>query len=165
MNEIEDEYGQLQCELTRIRIEKEKIDLKRGGQITENIINRTKNIITDYFVEKGYFLVDVNIIQKNDTTYQNTVILYINIDKTLKYAEEAGELATQTDFAKGKAESLRIIGIYYWIKLDYPKALEYYQKSLKISIEIGDKSTEICSYKELGSLYLKQKKTKDLKLE
>jgi len=59
----------------------EKIDLKRGGQITENIINRTKNIITDYFIEKGYFLVDVNIIQKNDTTYQNTVILYINIDK------------------------------------------------------------------------------------
>jgi len=28
MNELEDEYGQLQCELTRIRIEKEKIDLK-----------------------------------------------------------------------------------------------------------------------------------------
>ena len=28
MNEIEDEYGQLQCELTRIRIEKEKIDIK-----------------------------------------------------------------------------------------------------------------------------------------
>ncbi len=28
MNELEDEYGRLQCELTKIRIEKEKIDLK-----------------------------------------------------------------------------------------------------------------------------------------
>ena len=28
MNELEDEYGQLQCELTRIRIKKEKTDLK-----------------------------------------------------------------------------------------------------------------------------------------
>ena len=28
MNELEDEYGRLQCELTRIRIEKEKIDLE-----------------------------------------------------------------------------------------------------------------------------------------
>ncbi len=28
MNELEDEYGELQCELTRIRIEKEKTDLK-----------------------------------------------------------------------------------------------------------------------------------------
>lgn len=28
MNELEDEYGELQCELTKIRIKKEKIDLK-----------------------------------------------------------------------------------------------------------------------------------------
>ncbi|MEN8119582.1 MAG: outer membrane protein assembly factor BamA [Bacteroidota bacterium] len=62
----------------------EKINLKRGGQVTENIINRTKNIISDYFIEKGYFNVDINIIQKNDTTYQNTVILYVNIDKKEK---------------------------------------------------------------------------------
>jgi len=62
----------------------EKIDLKRGGQVTENIINRAKNIIRDYYVEKGYFNVDINIIQKNDTTYQNTVILYVNIDKKEK---------------------------------------------------------------------------------
>jgi hypothetical protein len=35
MNEIEDEYGQLQCELTRIRIEKEKIDIKTAMCIFE----------------------------------------------------------------------------------------------------------------------------------
>ena len=28
MNELEDEYGRLQCELTRVRIEKEKVDLE-----------------------------------------------------------------------------------------------------------------------------------------
>lgn len=59
----------------------EKINLKRGGQVTENIINRTRNIISNYFIEKGYYNVDINITQKNDTTYQNTVILYVNINK------------------------------------------------------------------------------------
>ena len=69
---------------SQIKELEEKIDLKRGGQITENIINKTRNIITDYFVLKGFYNVDINIIQKNDTTYQNTVILYVKIDKKEK---------------------------------------------------------------------------------
>lgn len=66
---------------TQIKDLEEKINLKRGGQVTENIINRTKNIISNYFIDKGYYNVDINAVQKNDTTYQNTVILYIDIDK------------------------------------------------------------------------------------
>ena len=69
---------------TQIKDLEEKIDLKRGGQVTENIINRTKNIIRNYFVDKGFYNVAIKVIQKNDTTYQNTVVLYINVDKKEK---------------------------------------------------------------------------------
>ncbi len=47
MNELEDEYGKLQCELTRIRIEKEKIDLKTAEcifRINEQTLKSAKCI-------------------------------------------------------------------------------------------------------------------------
>ncbi len=81
---------------------KEKIDLKRGGQITENIINKTRNIITEYFVNKGFYNVDINIIQKNDTSYQNTVVLYINIDKKEKVKITEIEFIGNTVFEDDK---------------------------------------------------------------
>ena len=77
----------------------------------------------------------------------------INIDKTLQYAEEAGKLADKLSYAKGKAESLRLIGIYNLMKSDYPQALEYLQKSLKISEELGDKSGTSKSYNYIGIIY------------
>ena len=90
----------------------------------------------------------VNLL--NETAYK---LYSINIDKTLKYAEEAGELADKLSFAKGKAESLRIIGIIYKNRGDYAKALEYYQKSLKISEELGDKRGISSCYNIIGEIY------------
>ncbi len=69
---------------TRVKDLEEKLDLKRGGQVTENVINRSKNIIRNYFIEKGFYNVDIDVVQKNDTNYQNTVILIFNIDKKEK---------------------------------------------------------------------------------
>ena len=63
----------------------------------------------------------------------------VNNDKALRYTEEARGLANKLGFAKGKAESLRLMGIYYNLKSDYPKAMEYYQKSLNIREDIEDK--------------------------
>ncbi|MFC2104397.1 tetratricopeptide repeat protein, partial [Bacteroidota bacterium] len=106
-----------------------------------------------------------NLLQKherNDTTRVNLLnetaykLYSINIDKTLRYAKEAGELADKIGFVKGKAESLRIIGIYYRMKADYPKSLEYYQKSLKISEELGDKKGISKCYQSIGIIYKEQ---------
>ncbi|MCF6241775.1 MAG: BamA/TamA family outer membrane protein, partial [Bacteroidales bacterium] len=69
---------------TRVKDLEEKLDLKRGGQVTENVINRSKNIIRKYFVEKGFYNVAIDVIQKNDTNYQNTVVLIFNVDKKEK---------------------------------------------------------------------------------
>jgi outer membrane protein insertion porin family len=63
---------------------KEKIDLKRGSQVTENVINKTKNIIRNHYYNKGFYNTEVTITTKDDTTYQNTVILFINVDRKQK---------------------------------------------------------------------------------
>lgn len=59
----------------------EKIPLTAGGQVTENNLNNTKNIIRDYYAEKGFYKTTVDIFQKDDTTLQNIVILEINVEK------------------------------------------------------------------------------------
>ncbi len=59
----------------------EKVDLKRGSQVTQNILNNTKNIIQKHFVEKGFLDTEVNITQQYDSVYMNTVNLIVEVDK------------------------------------------------------------------------------------
>ncbi|NOQ28040.1 MAG: tetratricopeptide repeat protein [Bacteroidales bacterium] len=86
----------------------------------------------------------------NEVAYK---IIGINIDKTLQYANEAKELSETLNFKKGKAESLRLIGIFYIIKADYPKALEYYHRSLIINKEIGYKLGIANALNNIGLIY------------
>jgi len=90
----------------------------------------------------------VNLLNKTAYNFNS-----INNNKLLKYAEEAGELADSLSFVKGKAESLRLIGLYYWAVADYSKAIEYYQKSLDLFKEIKDKSGIANCYFNMGTFY------------
>jgi len=60
---------------------KEKLELKRGSQITDNLLNNTSNIIKNYFLDKGFYNADVEITYKEDSVFQNTVNLKVKIDK------------------------------------------------------------------------------------
>ena len=70
--------GVSKSEADKIR---EKINLERDRVITDNVLSTTKNKVKDYFVEKGYLDVDVNIRELKDTTYLNREILDIVVDK------------------------------------------------------------------------------------
>lgn len=59
----------------------EKIKLKPGNQVTENVLNNTVTIIKKHFVDKGFFRCNVDIVQKADTSPGNKVILDLTIDK------------------------------------------------------------------------------------
>jgi len=57
MNELENEYGRLQCELTRTRIEKEKIDIKTAEcifRINEQTLQTAKCIYETQHKELEY---------------------------------------------------------------------------------------------------------------
>jgi len=62
----------------------DKINLPIGSQITSYILNNTKKIIRDHYVEKGFLNTTVEFVQKDDPDQPNNVILYVNIDKKEK---------------------------------------------------------------------------------
>lgn len=62
---------------------KDLVSLKRGKYITPNLLNVTRYKILNYFKEKGYYFVDVNVQRKPDTL-AGYEILDVNIDKGYK---------------------------------------------------------------------------------
>ncbi len=59
----------------------EKINMPVGSQLTSHQIEKTRRIITDFFVEKGYLNTTVEFIQKDDPDQPNNVLLTVDVDK------------------------------------------------------------------------------------
>jgi outer membrane protein insertion porin family len=62
----------------------EKVLLLKGSQITDNQVNNAERTIKNIFLAKGFLNTDVNIVQRDDTTQNNSVILDIYVDKKEK---------------------------------------------------------------------------------
>lgn len=60
---------------------REDIKLIRGRVITPNLINNTKKTVRNYFVDKGYFNAEVDIIEEPDSSLKNSTVLTIVIRK------------------------------------------------------------------------------------
>ena len=58
-----------------------KINLSRGDIATEHLITKTTRIIEDFFYDKGYLNVDIDIEQKPDTVRENYIDMVINVNK------------------------------------------------------------------------------------
>jgi len=61
-----------------------RLGLKKGFQVTPNLVDRAKIVIQKYFDGKGFKNVDVDIIQKDDLSNEGEVIVDIVIDKNEK---------------------------------------------------------------------------------
>jgi outer membrane protein insertion porin family len=61
-----------------------KINMPVGSQLTSYLLNNTKKIITDHFIEKGFLNITVDFIQKDDPSQPNNIILTVNVDKKEK---------------------------------------------------------------------------------
>jgi outer membrane protein insertion porin family len=58
---------------------KEKLKLVRGTQVTKNKIQRAVNTIQNFYIDKGYLDVQVEVVQKNDTALNNHVIVGLTL--------------------------------------------------------------------------------------
>ncbi len=61
-----------------------KLGLRKGNQVTPNLLDRAKIYIQKYFDGKGFKNVDIDIVQKDDVSKDGEVIIDINIDKNEK---------------------------------------------------------------------------------
>lgn len=60
---------------------RDEIKLVRGSQVTDDILNVTEKRVKKYYLDKGFYNTQVNIVQQEDTLMPNTVILTINVNK------------------------------------------------------------------------------------
>ncbi|MBK7856594.1 MAG: tetratricopeptide repeat protein [Bacteroidetes bacterium] len=63
----------------------------------------------------------------------------IDPDKGIVFGQKALELSTKINWEKGVASSYNRIGLCYWAKSDFPKALEFQFKALKLNEDIDFK--------------------------
>lgn len=61
-----------------------KLGLVKGNQVTPNLLDRAKLLIKRHFDDKGFKNADIVIVQRDDPTNGNQVIVDINIDKKEK---------------------------------------------------------------------------------
>ncbi|WMJ72567.1 outer membrane protein assembly factor BamA [Cytophagaceae bacterium ABcell3] len=60
---------------------KEKMGLRTGAIVTDAMIKNSRRKVRNFYVEKGYFNADVNIVQKKDSLLPNNVVLTVNVDR------------------------------------------------------------------------------------
>ena len=60
---------------------KERLKLMKGTQVTNFQIASIKRVAEGYFKEKGYYNVDVNVLQRDDPSEDNSVILDVNMNR------------------------------------------------------------------------------------
>ena len=61
-----------------------KVMLLIGGQVTDNLINTAERQILGIFQGKGFYNVEIDIVQRDDTAKENQVVLDINVNKKEK---------------------------------------------------------------------------------
>ncbi|MDN3643053.1 adenylate/guanylate cyclase domain-containing protein [Lutimonas halocynthiae] len=82
--------------------------------------------------------------------------LFNKPDTAFTLAEELVTFAKTKQYPIAEAEAYNIQGVSFWFKANYPQAVNYYERSLKIREEIGDKKGIAASLYNIGNIYLRQ---------
>ncbi|HJX70748.1 MAG TPA: outer membrane protein assembly factor BamA [Bacteroidales bacterium] len=120
----------------------EKIELKAGSQVTDNVINNVKTILTRHYVSKGFYNADVKIVPDEDTASFNKVILdiFINKDEKVKIGDiilEGNEVFSDARLRrlmkKTKKKNLNFFKTSKYIEADFredkEKLLSFYNEN------------------------------------
>lgn len=120
------------------------IGMIKGSQVTPNLINRTRQIITAHFVEKGFHNVEVNIVQRDDIANENQLIIDIYVDKKEKVRIDNLYIAGNEVLSYNKINrSMK--------KTNGKKIINFFRTKKFIDEEYkNDKQTLIAKYNELG---------------
>ena len=141
----------------------EKIKLKPGNQITENVLNNTNTIIKKHFVDKGFFNCTINMVQKADTSPGNKVFLDLTIDKGKRVKisdisfdgnQAFKDARLRKTMKKTKKKNLNFFKPSKYIDAEYKedkkKLLEFYNKNGYRDAQILDEKLVNVNNKRIG---------------
>lgn len=123
---------------------REKLELKRGMQVTENLINKSERIIKNYLYDKKYLNSVIDIDQVDDTIAGlNNVKLHIHIEKGVKVKIKEINFYGNTVFKNSKLKRA--------MKETKKANLNFFQPSKFIEEEYeNDKKSVISKYNSEG---------------
>jgi adenylate cyclase len=79
-----------------------------------------------------------------------------NPDDGIKYGQQSAALAEKLNWPSGMANAIMAVGVNYRYKTDYAKALENYQRALKINESISNKTGIASVYVNMCILFIDQ---------
>ena len=91
--------------------------------------------------------------------YKNYIwngFMFSNSDTAFILAQNLLDFGDERFYAGAKINAYYLMGISNYLKSDYTKALDYYQRSLKIQEEIGDKKASASTINNIGIIYKQQ---------
>ena len=95
----------------------------------------------------------INILNRIASSY-----FYTNPKEGIPYGEAALKLATKINWKKGIALANDHLGVCQWVLTDYPKAINYFYKSLSSYEDLKDQNGISGAYNNLGLVNLEIKK-------
>lgn len=120
------------------------IDLMTGRIVNENVVATAIKRIKDYYVDKGFFDVDVEIKQEVDSSFTNGTIVRVNIDKGDKVKIDQIQFNGVTAFDAEKLKrKMKAIKEKRWWR--FYKQSKYLDDAFE-----ADKSAIIAEYNKLG---------------
>ena len=123
---------------------KEKINPLPGTQVTDNMISNLQHIIERYFKEKGYYNIEIKVLQRDDPERPNFVILDVAVERKSKIKISEIVLTGNHEVRAGKLKGA--------MKKTKEKSIKNFFKSAKY-IESNfedDKYNLLDKYNELG---------------
>ncbi|MFW5757187.1 MAG: outer membrane protein assembly factor BamA [Bacteroidota bacterium] len=128
----------------------DELNLVRGDVITENLLMQSKNIINDYYIDKGFLKPQVWVEQIADTSRTNSLILEFNIDRgertkidevVIKGNEELNDRQIKKLMKNTREKSLRFL--FNSSKFIQDDFAEDKQKVLERYNELGKRDAQI----------------------
>ncbi len=86
---------------------------------------------------------------------------FVSSDIALVYGYQARDLAKALSYNKGLAQAYNDLGIIYIDQADYTTALDYFENSLSIRLDLNDSLGVAALYNKMGIVYQKQGKLKE----
>ncbi len=128
----------------------QKIGIIKGNQINPNMVDRAKGIIRKYYEEKGFKNAEVEILQRDDVSKANEMLVDINIDKHEKVRVNKIHITGNDHIKRGK-----FVGGFFGgglLKKTNEKGFKSLFKTKKFIDEkfAEDKDRIIEKYNELG---------------
>ena len=140
-------YSELQELLTQAETENSNGDYIPAEKICNDVLVAISE--NSLFLDKEYQLLRCRALLIISASLRRRGLA----NEALPYANQALEIALITGSTVDEAQALNSIGYLYDFLCDYPKALEFMQKSLNLNTELGNKERIAVNLSNIGGIY------------